>query len=112
MAGGPSNLGLRLGTAAVAVPIILYAVFPAPPVVFFVICFIAGLVGVHELLSMTHPNDAVSRGLGVAVAAVSSVAVYLHFDDPRVLVTVLALVPLTGPLVTLVRLGSIETAAL
>jgi phosphatidate cytidylyltransferase len=38
--------------------------------------------------------------------------VYLHFDDPRVLVTVLALAPITGPLVTLARLGSIETAAL
>jgi phosphatidate cytidylyltransferase len=112
MAGGASNLALRLGTAAVAVPVILYAVFLAPPVVFYVICFTAGLVGVHELLSMTHPNDAVSRVAGVAVAAAASLAVYLRFGDPRVLVTVLALVPLLGPLVTLVRLGSIETAAL
>src|SRR5579871_6792172 len=100
-AGGPSNLALRLGTAAVAVPIILYAVYPAPPVVFYLICLTAGLVGVNELLSMTHPNDIASRVAGLVVAAAASIAVYLHFDDPRVLLTVLAIVPLTGPLVTL-----------
>ncbi len=112
MAGGASNLVLRFATAAVAVPVILYSVYIAPPVVFFLIAFTAGLVGVHELLSMTHPTDGVARAVGVAVAGAASVVMYLHFDDARVLITVLAVVPLTGPLVTLVRLGSIETAAL
>jgi phosphatidate cytidylyltransferase len=112
MASGASNLALRFGTAGVAVPIILYSVFIAPPVIFYVLVLMAGLVGVHELLLMTHPTDGVSRVVGVAIAAAASVAVYLHYDDPRVILTVLALVPLTGPLVTLVRLGSVETAAL
>jgi phosphatidate cytidylyltransferase len=112
MAGGASNLVLRFATAAVAVPVILYSVYIAPPVVFYLIALTAGLVGVHELLSMTHPADGVARAVGVAVAGAASVVMYLHFDDARVLITVLAVVPLTGPLVTLVRLGSIETAAL
>ena len=89
MASGASNLALRFATAAVAVPVILYSVFIAPPVVFYVIAFIAGLVGVHELLSMTHPGDALSRAAGLVVAAAASIAVYFHFDDPRVLLTVL-----------------------
>jgi phosphatidate cytidylyltransferase len=112
MASGASNLALRFATAFVAVPVILYSVFIAPPVVFYVIAFIAGLVGVHELLSMTHPGDALSRAAGLAVSAAASIAVYFHYDDPRVLLTVLCAVPLSGPLVTLVRLGSLETAAL
>jgi phosphatidate cytidylyltransferase len=112
MASGASNLALRFATAAVAVPVILYSVFIAPPVVFYVLALGAGLVGVHELLSMTHPNDPVSRVLGVAVSGAVSVSLYLHYDDPRTLLTLLALVPLAGPLVTLVRLGAVETAAL
>jgi phosphatidate cytidylyltransferase len=112
MASGASNLALRLATAAVAVPIILYSVFIAPPVVFYLIALTAGMVGVHELLMMTHPDDALSRGVGLAVSLATSVAVYSRYDDPRTLLTVLALVPLTGPLMTLMRLGSIETAAL
>jgi phosphatidate cytidylyltransferase len=112
MAGGPSNLALRLATAAVAVPIILYSVFIAPPLFFYVIALCASLVGVHELLAMTHPTDRVSQVIGVVVSAIASVAVYFRYDDPRTLVTVLVAVPLMGPLVTLLRLGAIETAAL
>src|SRR5258708_35651797 len=110
MASGASNLALRLATAAVAVPVILYSVYIAPPVAFYAIAFVAGLVGVHELLSMTHPTDAVARAVGLLVSAAASIAVYLHYDDPRFLVTVLALVPLSGPIVTLVRLASVEPA--
>jgi phosphatidate cytidylyltransferase len=112
MAGGASNLALRFATAAIAVPVILYSTFIAPPVVFYGLALLAGLVGVHELLSMTHPTDGVARAVGVVVSGLASMAVYFHYDDPRVLITVMAVVPLTGPLVTLVRLGSVETAAL
>jgi phosphatidate cytidylyltransferase len=112
MAGGASNLALRLATAAVAVPIILYAVFIAPAWVFYLIVLTASLVGAHELLAMTHPADRVSQAIGVALTGVASAAVYFRYDDPRVMLTVVAVVPLAGPLVTLLRLGAIETAAL
>jgi phosphatidate cytidylyltransferase len=112
MASAPSNLTLRLGTAAVMVPIILGLLFLAPAWAFFVLVFPVSLVGVRELFVMTHPDDAVARTVGVVVSAVAGAAVYFWGEDPRVLVTVLAIVPLTGPLVTLIRIGNIDSAAL
>jgi phosphatidate cytidylyltransferase len=112
MASAPTNLAMRLATAGVGVPIILYLVFLGPPWAFFVLTLGAGLVGVQELLAMTHAGDKVSQGIGVAISAAASVAVYLGCHDARIILTVLLVVPLLGPLVTLVRLGAIETAAL
>src|SRR6516225_369510 len=108
----PTNLAIRLATAGVGVPVILALVFVAPPWAFFLLTLGAGLVGVRELLAMTHPNDGVAQAIGTAVAAASSVAIYLGYADPRVPLTVVLVVPMLGPLVTLVRLGAIETAAL
>src|ERR1700678_90369 len=104
MAAAPSNLALRLATAAVMVPIILGLLFLAPPWAFYVLVLPIALVGVHELYKMTHPDDTVARWIGIAISALASIAVYLGGDDPRVLITVLVTVPLTGPLVTLVRI--------
>jgi len=107
-----SNLVLRLGTAAVGVPIILALIFVAPPWAFYLLVLAAALVGAHELFAMTHPGDRVSQAIGVALSAAASVALYLYPDDPRVLVTLLVAIPVLGPVITLVRLGSMETAAL
>jgi phosphatidate cytidylyltransferase len=46
------------------------------------------------------------------MAGLASLAVYVFPNDPRVLVAVLTLVPVSAPLITLARLGAIETAAL
>jgi phosphatidate cytidylyltransferase len=107
-----TNLAIRLATAGVGVPVILTLVFIAPPWAFYLLTFGAALLGVRELLAMTHPQDRVAQGFGVVVAAASSVAVYLGFRDARVVLSVALIVPLLGPLVTLLRLGAIETAAL
>jgi phosphatidate cytidylyltransferase len=107
-----SNLILRLATAAVGVPVILGLLFAGPPWSFYVLVLAAALVGVTELLLMTHPKDRVSQAFGVLLSASSSVAVYARPNDPRVLLAVLVLVPLAGPLLTLTRLGPLETAAL
>ena len=112
MASAASNLTLRLATAAVMVPVILALLFLAPPWAFFVLVLPVSLVGVRELFVMTHPDDGVARGIGIVISAVAGVAVYFGGDDPRTLVTVLAVVPLTGPLVALARIGNIDTAAL
>ncbi len=103
---------MRLATAGVGVPVILALVFVAPPWAFYVLALAAALVGVRELLAMTHPTDRIAQGIGVAVSAVSSLAIYTSYRDARVVLTVLLVVPLLGPLVTLARLGAIETAAL
>ena len=107
-----SNLALRLVTAAVAVPVILALIFVAPAWSFYLLVLAALVVGAHELFAMTHPRDRVSQAMGVALSVGASLAVYFHHDDPRVLVTLLVAVPVLGPLLTLVRLGAIETAAL
>jgi phosphatidate cytidylyltransferase len=112
MAAAASNLVLRLATAFVGVPVILVLVYLAPPWAFYLLVLAASLVGEQELLAMTHPGDRVAQAIGVAVSAVASVAVYLFHADARVLLTVLVAVPAFGPLVTLVRLGNVETAAL
>jgi phosphatidate cytidylyltransferase len=107
-----SNLGLRLATAAVGVPVILALVFVAPPWAFYLLVLGAVLVGAQELFSMTHPGDRVAQAVGVLVTASASVAIYCWSGDPRVLLTVLVVVPVFGPIFTLVRLGNLETAAL
>ena len=107
-----SNLVMRFATAAVCVPIILSLVYIAPPWAFYLLVLGAALVGAQELFAMTHPCDRVSQGVGVVVSALASAAVYCWPGDVRVLLTVLAVVPLFGPLFTLARLGPIETAAL
>jgi phosphatidate cytidylyltransferase len=112
MASAASNLALRLATAAVAVPIILAFVFVFPPWAFYLLALAASLVGALEFFAMTHPGDRGSQAIGLIVSAAASVAVYLWSDDPRVLITVLVAVPIVGLLVTLVRLGALETAAL
>jgi phosphatidate cytidylyltransferase len=112
MATRASNLAIRLATAAVCVPIILGLLYRAPPWAFYLLVVAVALVGVRELLSMTHPGDAIAQAVGVAVSAAASVAIFLHGEDARTLVTVLVAVPMVGPLFTLIRLGPIETAAL
>ena len=111
-ASSASNLSLRLATAVVSVPVILALIFIAPPWAFYLLVLTALLVGSHEIFAMTHPGDRVSQGIGVALSAAASVAVYLGWDDPRVLLTVLVSIPVLGPILTLARLGAIDTAAL
>jgi phosphatidate cytidylyltransferase len=108
----PSNLAMRLATAAVCVPVILGLLYPAPPWAFYLLVVAVALVGMREFFGMTHPGDKTSQGVGVAISAAASVAIYMWGEDPRVVATVLVTVPLLGPLFTLARLGAIETAAL
>jgi phosphatidate cytidylyltransferase len=111
-ARAPSNLAMRLATAAVMVPVILGLLYPGPPWSFYLLVLAVTLVGMREFFGMTHPGDPISQAVGVAVSALASVAIYLWGEDPRVIATVLVVTPLFGPLFTLARLGSIETAAL
>ncbi|HEY2516224.1 MAG TPA: phosphatidate cytidylyltransferase [Polyangiaceae bacterium] len=108
----PSNLVVRLATAAVCVPLILLLLYRGPAWGFFLMVFPAAVIGSWELFSMTHAGDKVAQGIGVVIAAITSCAVYFGGHEPKVIFTVMIAVPLLGPLLTLVRLGAIETAAL
>jgi phosphatidate cytidylyltransferase len=107
-----SNLVMRLATAAIGVPVILSLVYIAPPWGFYLLVLAAVLLGAQELFAMTHPGDRVSQAVGVLAAAVASATVYFWAGDARVLLTVFVVLPVFGPLFTLVRLGPVETAAL
>jgi phosphatidate cytidylyltransferase len=107
-----SNLALRLATAAVGLPVVLGVLYAAPPWGFYLVILPAALVGVYELLAMTHPSDPIARVIGVVASVVASWTVYAQTENARALLTVFLVVPLLGPLVTLFRLGAIETAAL
>ena len=107
----PSNLAMRLGTAAVAAPVILLLLYRGPALGFYALAFAAAMLACFELFEMTHPGDRVAQVAGVALSAATSLAIYFYGDDARVLITVLVAVPLLGPLVTLWRLGDMKSAA-
>jgi phosphatidate cytidylyltransferase len=107
-----SNLAVRLLTSAVTVPGILALIFIAPPWAFYLLVLAATLVGAFELFGMTHPRDRLSQIVGVLLTAASSLAYFFFHDDARVLSTLLVVVPILGPLLTLARLGDMPTAAL
>ena len=107
----PSNLFVRLATAVVAVPLILLLLYRGPPWGFYLLALPAALIGSQELFAMTHEGDRVSQAFGVAMSAGVSLALYFLGSDIRVVLAIVAIVPVAGPLFTLVRLGDIKTAA-
>jgi phosphatidate cytidylyltransferase len=107
-----SNLALRVASAVVALPLILLLLFKGPPWGFFLLVLPAALLGGFELFAMTHPGDRLSQTLGVLLSAVATLTLYLFGQDVRVLTTVFVAIPVLGPLLTLVRLGDVKTAAL
>jgi phosphatidate cytidylyltransferase len=107
-----SNLAVRLATAAVGAPLIILLLYKGPPWGFYLLVLPATLIASWELFSMTHPEDRPSRFMGVGMTAVTSAATYFSHADPRLLTTLIICVPLAGPLLTLVRLGDMKTAAL
>jgi phosphatidate cytidylyltransferase len=107
-----SNLAVRFATALVGAPLILLLLYKGPPWGFFLLVFPATLIASSELFAMTHPGDRPSQLMGVAMTAATSLAAYFSNGDARVLATIIVCVPLAGPLLTLVRLGDMKTAAL
>jgi phosphatidate cytidylyltransferase len=107
-----SNLVVRLATAIVALPLILALAYLAPPWAFYLLVLVTSLVGAHELFTLTHPRDHVAQTAGVVLSAAASLTVYFRADDPSALLALLVGLPLAGLVVTLTRLGEIETAAL
>jgi phosphatidate cytidylyltransferase len=107
-----SNLTLRLGSAAVVVPPLLYLMFRGPAWGFFALVMLAAALCARELFRMTHPGDAVSQWVLVISTLATTGAVYQFPHEPRVLLTVLMVVPLSGMLLPLWRLGEIGTAGM
>lgn len=107
-----SNLAVRVATALVGAPLIIALLYKGAPWGFYLLVLPATLIGAWELFNMTHPGDRLSQVMGVGVTAAASLATYVANGDSRILVTMLVVIPLAGPLITLVRLGDMKTAAL
>jgi len=108
----PSNLAMRLLTAAIAAPLILLLLYLGPPWAWLIFISLATTIGAFELFGMTHAGDRVSQVVGVAMS-LGVIQVLWHLGhDPRALTTLILLLPITGMLLALVRLRSIEGAAL
>jgi phosphatidate cytidylyltransferase len=107
-----SNLAARLLTAGIAGPVLLAILFLGPAWAFSLLVIAATALAAYEVLSMTHPSDAVARWLGVLVTLVPAAGLAFAGDDPRVVVGVLIVAPIFGMLLPLVRLGEIPTAGL
>lgn len=107
-----SNLVVRLATAAVVLPPLLLLLFRGPAWGFFVLVFAASALAAHELFRMTHPDDRPSQLVLIAISLAVSFVLYTYGSDARAVLTLFMAVVLVGPLVTLFRLGKMETAAL
>ncbi|HYQ26533.1 MAG TPA: hypothetical protein VER04_04915, partial [Polyangiaceae bacterium] len=106
-----SNLKVRLLTAAVVVPPLMWLLFLGPPWGFFVLVLVAAAISADELFRMTHPGDGVARAIGILSTLAVAVSLYRWSNDPRLLITLLFGAPLVGLMVPLWRLGEIPTAA-
>ena len=104
-----SNLVVRLLTAAVAAPFLLYLMFWAPWWGFQVLVMSAVAIAASELFGMTMGKDRVLEAYGV-VASLAVATVLLFFPTPPILVATFALLPMAGLLFSLVRPDPIDKA--
>lgn len=107
-----SNLMARLMVAVVAVPAILALLYVVPPIGFYLLVAAASIVAALELFAMVAPNDRVTQVLGAIITVAVSAAIWVWGKEPKVVATVLIMVPVFGLLVPLFRLGDIATAGL
>jgi len=103
------DLGARLVTAIVVVPLLLWLLFWAPKWGFTVLVFVATVIGAAELFGMTVPGRRVLQGLGILLS-VGVVAVILFQPTPLALVTAMVGLLLAGFLGGLAAPDPVESA--
>jgi phosphatidate cytidylyltransferase len=106
----PSNLSLRLLTAAVTVPLILYSLFLPPTWLFPALTVIVCILGAYELFAMVAPDHPVTRAWGVATSLFVCLMVGGVFSHSWALPT-FVMVTLGGLLTTLVKVEPMDQAA-
>ena len=84
-----SNLKVRLLTAAVVVPPLMWLLFRGPSYGFFLLVMFAAAIAADELFRMTHPGDGIARGFGIVTTLGVAASLYSWGSDPRALLTLL-----------------------
>jgi len=107
-----SNLTLRLATAGVLIPIILALLFWGPAWGWLVFLLLVAITGGVEFFGMTHPGDRLAQVLGTGLVWAVVLAMWFFQDHPKVLLSVLLLLPFAGVAYVLWKPGDIKTAAL
>ncbi len=107
-----SNLQMRLLSAVVAIPAILALLYKGPALAWLAFIAVAAAIGAFELFGMTHPEDRVSQVAGTALSVGLLVGLWFIGRQPTFLLAVMLLLPILAMLLTLWRLGSINSAAL
>jgi phosphatidate cytidylyltransferase len=64
-----------------------------------------------EFFAMSHPGDLVARAVGVILTLAVAAVFYWLGDQPRALLTTMAVLPVVSILLGLARLGDIRTSA-
>ena len=105
-----SNLALRLLTAAVTVPLLLYSLFFPPTWLFPGLTVTVCVLGAYELFAMVAPQHPLTRTWGVATSLLVCLVVGGVFGPDWALPTFL-LVTLGGLLTTLVKVEPMAQAA-
>ncbi len=108
----PSNLAVRLLTAAVAAPLILLLLYFGPAWAWLAFISFATAVGALELFGMTHPDDRTAQLIGIGLTIGVLQIIWFFGADPRALLALVMLLPVAAVLLALYRLGEISTAAL
>lgn len=108
----PSNLVMRLLTAAVAAPLILLLLYLGPLWAWYAFIAAATAVGAAELFGMTHEGDRVAQLTGVLFCEAVLGVLFWFGLDARAVVALVVLLPIAAQLLALWRLGAMETAAL
>lgn len=109
---GASNLVVRVVTAAVLGPLVLLLLFRGPAWGWALFLAVSSAQVAWEMLTMTHPQDRVSRAIGAVMALVASLVTYASFEEPRLFFSMVVVWLVLGAMIPLVRLGEIQSAAL
>jgi len=107
-----SNTTVRLTTAAVALPALLALLYLGPAWGWLLFILVVAVVAAIELFGMTHPGDKLAAAAGVVLTWAVVLALWFAFSRPKLLLSVVLVVPFLSVLLTLWRLGDIPSAAL
>ncbi|MBM4357207.1 MAG: phosphatidate cytidylyltransferase [Deltaproteobacteria bacterium] len=108
-----SNLTLRVATAVVMLPILFALLFLGQPWWWLAFLMLAaGVTGALELYGMSYPGDRVAQAVGVASVLAVIATIYLAPEHPKGIVATIVLVPTVAIVLSLSRLGDLQSAAL
>lgn len=104
-----SNLLKRVLTAVVAVPLLVYLIYWAPPLAFTGLVVLAAIISAREFYKIVAAGVRRLAWLGPALSGAIVAVLALWPDDPRAWASIVAGLPLVALLAFLVKPGDLST---